>query len=156
MVWSAARLAVEGTISVGELVAVFGYAAVLVIPVSSFIESAVDISRALVAARRVTGFLSLTRDDDSREAPVPTDGEIIDSVSGVGASAGRFTVIATARQADAVALVDRLGGFQPGATWNGRPVVEVDPTALREHVLVADNDADLFAGTFAERGRRSA
>ena len=61
--WLAARLAVEGTISIGNLVAVFGYAAVLVVPVSAFIEGAVDISRALVAGRRVTDFLCLTRDD---------------------------------------------------------------------------------------------
>lgn len=56
VVWLAARLAVTGEISVGELVAVFGYAAVLVVPVSNFIEGAVDINRALVASRRVTDF----------------------------------------------------------------------------------------------------
>ena len=150
VVWLAARLAVEGTISVGELVAVFGYAAVLVVPVSSFIEGAVDISRALVSGRRVTDFLSLQRDDDTRTATVPTDGDIIDSVSGLAVPAGKFTVIATARQADAVAVVDRLGGFRPGATWDGRPVVEMDPMALRRHLLIADNDAALFAGTLAE------
>jgi len=156
VVWLAARLAVEGTITVGELVAVYGYAAVLVVPVSSFIEGAVDISRALVAGRRVTDFLSLLRDDDAGTAPVPADGDLIDTDSGVWAQAGKFTVIATARQNDAAALVDRLGGLRPGATWNGQPVIEVDPTVLREHLLVADNDADLFAGTLAEvvSGRR--
>lgn len=61
-----------------------------------------------------------------------------------------FTAIATARQADAVALVDRLGGFRPGALWNGQSIDEVDPTRLREHLLVADNDADLFAGSLAD------
>ena len=45
VVWLAARLAVEGAITVGALVAVFGYAAVLVVPVTTFIEGAVDISR---------------------------------------------------------------------------------------------------------------
>jgi len=156
IVWLAARLAVEGTITVGELVAVYGYAAVLVVPVSSFIEGAVDISRALVAGRRVTDFLSLQRDDDAGTGPVPADGDLFDTVSGVWAQAGKFTVIATARQNDAAALVDRLGGLRPGATWNGQPVIEVDATVLREHLLVADNDADLFAGALAEvvSGRR--
>jgi ABC-type multidrug transport system fused ATPase/permease subunit len=149
IVWLAARLAVEGTITVGELVAVYGYAAVLVVPVSSFIEGAVDISRALVAGRRVTDFLSLQRDDDAGTGPVPADGDLIDTVSGVWAPTSKFTVIATARQNDAAALVDRLGGLRPGATWNGQPVIEVDPTVLREHLLVADNDADLFSGTLA-------
>jgi ABC-type bacteriocin/lantibiotic exporter with double-glycine peptidase domain len=150
VVWSAARLAVEGTITIGELVAVFGYAAVLVVPVSNFIEGAVDISRALVAGRRVTDFLSLQRDDDMATATVPAGGDIIDSVSGLKILAGTFTVVATTRQADAIALVDRLGGFQPGATWNGRPMTDMDPVVVREHVLVADNDAGLFAGTLAE------
>lgn len=150
VVWLAARLAVEGTISVGELVAVFGYSAVLVVPVSSFIESTVDISRALVAGRRVTDFLSLQRDDATRTGTVPTDGDLVDSISGVAVPAGRFTVVATARQADAVALIDRLGGLRAGAVWNGRPVDEMDPIVLREHLLVADNDADLFAGSLAE------
>ena len=146
----AARLAAEGAISVGQLVAVFGYAAVLVVPVSFLIEGAVDISRALVAGRRVTDFLSLQRNDEVRKAALPTDGDLIDSVSGVAAPAGMFTAIATARQADAVALVDRLGGFRPGALWNGQSIDEVDPTRLREHLLVADNDADLFAGSLAD------
>lgn len=150
VVWLAARLAAEGAISVGQLVAVFGYAAVLVVPVSFFIEGAVDISRALVAGRRVTDFLSLRRDDEARNAEPPPDGDLIDSVSGVVAPAGSFTAIATARQEDAVALVDRLGGFRSGAIWSGQPVVEMDSRTLRERVLVADNDADLFAGSLAE------
>lgn len=157
VVWVAARLAVEGTISVGELVAVFGYAAVLVVPVSSFIESAVDINHALVAARRVTDFLSLLRDDGGRTAAVPADHDITDFPSGVRIRAGRFTAIATARQADAVALVDRLSGFVPGATMNGQPLIEMDPTVLRETLLVADNNAAVFSGSLAEvvAGRHS-
>ncbi|CAM3483209.1 ABC transporter ATP-binding protein [Occultella aeris] len=150
VVWLAARLTVEGEISIGELVAVFGYAAVLVVPVSSFIEGAVDLSRALVAGRRVTDFLSLQRGDGVRARAVPADGDLIDSVTGLEVAAGAFTVIATSRQADAVALVDRLGGLRPGATWNGEPVAEMDPGELRRQLLVADNDAALFAGTVGE------
>lgn len=150
VVWLAARLASQGAISIGDLVAVFGYAAVLMVPVSSLIESSVDINRALVAGRRVTDFLSLKRDDEPLKASVPTYGDIVDSVSGLQIPAGKFTVIAMARQADAVALVDRLAGFRPGATWNGQPVDAIDPVALREQLLVADNDAYLFAGSLAK------
>ena len=114
VVWLAARLAVQGEISVGELVAVFGYAAILVVPVSSFIEGAVDLSRALVAGRRVTEFLAVQRGDDEATGPVPATGHLVDTVTGLEVEAGTFTVIAAARQADAVALVDRLGGLRPG------------------------------------------
>ena len=47
----------RATITVGELVAVYGYVAVLVVPVSFFIEGGYDISRGLVAARQVIRFL---------------------------------------------------------------------------------------------------
>lgn len=149
VVWLAARLAAEGTITVGELVAVYGYAAVLVIPVTSFIEGAVDVSRALVAARRVIAFLALSR-DESAATPVPEDGELLDSVSGLRVAPGEFTAVATARQADAVALVDRLGGYSSGATLNGQPLADLDRAGLRERVLVADNDAALFSASLEE------
>jgi len=151
VVWLAARLAAEGAITVGSLVAVFGYAAVLVVPVTTFVESAVDISRALVAARRVTDFLSRQREDDQAVGAVPDGGgDLTDTVTGLTIPAGTFTVVATARQIDAVALVDRLGGFEAGATWGGLPITDLDPVAVRTVAVVADNDADLFAGTLAE------
>ncbi len=43
----------------GELVAVDGHAAALVVPVSFFIEGGYDLTRGLVAARRVVRFLAL-------------------------------------------------------------------------------------------------
>ncbi|TDD14854.1 ABC transporter transmembrane domain-containing protein, partial [Nonomuraea diastatica] len=57
--WLAARMAAQGDITAGELVAVYGYAAVLVVPVSFFIEGGYGVSRGLVAARRVVRFLTL-------------------------------------------------------------------------------------------------
>lgn len=148
VVWLAARLAVEGSITVGELVAVYGYVAVLVVPVSSFIEGAVDLSQALVAARRVTDFLAFRRDDTGAAWRAGED--LVDEVSGLRVTPGRFAAVAVARQVDAVALVDRLGGFERGATWAGHPVADLDPAWLRDQVVVADNDAELFAGSLAE------
>lgn len=57
--WIAARLAAQGAITIGELVSVYGYAAVLVLPVYFFIECGYELSRGVVAARRVVRFLSL-------------------------------------------------------------------------------------------------
>lgn len=53
VVWISARMAAAGTITVGQLVAVYGYVAVLVVPVSFFIEGAGDITRGVVSARPV-------------------------------------------------------------------------------------------------------
>ncbi|MFD8604363.1 VC0807 family protein [Streptomyces globisporus] len=149
VVWLAARLAVEGSITVGELVAVAGYAAVLAVPVASFIEGALDLSQALVAARRVTDFLDV-RPDSTGSAVPPGRGDLIDGASGLRIAPGTFAAVATAQHPDAVALVDRLGGFRPGATWAGQPTSELDPAQLHEQVLVADNDAALFAGSLAQ------
>ncbi len=149
VVWLAARLAAEGDLTVGELVAVYGYAAVLAVPVASFVENAVDLSQALVAARRVTDFLAVRRDSTGAAAP-PGEGALVDEVSGLRVTPGTFAAVATARHSDAAALVDRLGGLRPGATWAGQPVSDLDPGPLHEQVLVADNDADLFADSLAQ------
>ena len=50
--WLAARSAVRGDITVGELVAFYGYAAFLVTPLRTLTEALDKTTRALVAARR--------------------------------------------------------------------------------------------------------
>ncbi len=108
VVWLAARLAVEHSVTLGVLVAVYGYVAVLAVPVSSFIESAVGLSQALVAARRVTHFLAQERGDTKSVTLADEDDladeELLDEVSGVRVTPGRFHAVAVARQVDAVAL----------------------------------------------------
>ncbi|MGP3934972.1 ABC transporter transmembrane domain-containing protein [Nonomuraea sp. KM88] len=152
--WLAARMAARGDITAGELVAVYGYAAVLVVPVSSFIEGGYGLSRGLVAARRVVRFLGLEPAagviDDPVDPPAPMS-VLRDPVSGVEIAPGRLTALVSARPAEAAAVLDRLGGFAgPAATWGGIRLSDIDPARLRERILVADNEADLFAGTLRD------
>ncbi|SEG94303.1 ABC-type multidrug transport system, ATPase and permease component [Nonomuraea solani] len=146
--WLAARMAAQGDITTGELVAVYGYAAVLVVPVSFFVEGGYDLSRGLVAARRVVHLLNLTPETGGGDAPAPAaPAPLRDPESGVEIAPGRLTALVSARPADAVAVLDRLGGFTASAaTWGGIPLAGIDPARLRERILVADNEADLFAG----------
>ncbi|MEU1536841.1 ABC transporter ATP-binding protein [Actinacidiphila glaucinigra] len=157
--WLAARMAAEGSISVGDLVAVHGYVAVLVIPVALFIEGGADLARATVAARRVTRFLALRPEhaDDPERAPAapaaaPGAAAVLrDPGSGVKVRPGLLTALAATRPEDAVAVVDRLGGFAPAdTTWGDVRLDAVPVGALRDRILVADNEADLFAGTVRE------
>ncbi|MEU6327856.1 ABC transporter ATP-binding protein [Streptomyces sp. NPDC047049] len=159
--WPAARMAAQGTLTVGELVAVYGYAAALVLPVSFFIEGGYDLTRGLVAARRVVRFLAL--EPDGAEAAVATrDAPAVpsvlrDPVSGVEVVPGLLTALAAARPAESAAVVDRLGGFaDSAATWGTVRLDEIAARQLRDRILVADNEADLFAGTLREvvGGRR--
>ena len=150
--WLAARMAAEGAITIGELVAVYGYTAVLVIPVAFFIEGGADLSRALVAGRRVTQFLRLRPDDPpGTQPPPPEPAELHDPVSGVTVHPGRLTALAAARSADAAAVVDRLGRYGPTtATWNCQRMDGIAKSQVRDRILVADNEADLFAGPLRE------
>ncbi|RDG36842.1 ABC transporter transmembrane domain-containing protein [Streptomyces corynorhini] len=152
--WLAARLAAQGTISVGELVAVYGYVAVLTVPIWFFIEGGYDVSRGLVCTRRVLRFLDLEPELTDAEGVVGTaagagaGGVLRDPASGVEVAPGLFTALACARPADAAEIADRLGRFTASdATWGGVRLDGIALPVLRDRVLVADNEADLFAGS---------
>uniref|UniRef100_A0AAU3H836 ABC transporter ATP-binding protein/permease n=1 Tax=Streptomyces sp. NBC_01401 TaxID=2903854 RepID=A0AAU3H836_9ACTN len=170
--WLAARMAAEGTISVGELVAVYGYAAVLVVPVEAFIEAGYDLSRGLVAARRVVRFLDLEPESASASASESGSGSgsesasdgtgaavdgpgapatLCDPESGVEVAPGQLTALVSARPSESAAVVDRIGRFTgSAATWGRIRLDSIDLTQIRRRVLVADNEADLFAGPLRE------
>ncbi|MFF8477656.1 ABC transporter transmembrane domain-containing protein [Streptomyces sp. NPDC015414] len=150
--WLAARQAAEGGISVGELVSVYGYVAVLIVPVAFFIELTYQLNRGVVAARRVVGLLRMEPEPDEGALPAP-DGpaELCDPASGVRVPAGRLVALASARPADTAAVVDRLGRYgTTDATWGGVRLDEVPLAEVRSRILVADNEADLFAGPLGE------
>ena len=59
--WIGARFALSGQIDVGELVAFYGYAAFLVIPLRTAAEAVDKVTRALVGARRMLDVLAVER-----------------------------------------------------------------------------------------------
>lgn len=148
--WLAARMAAEGTITIGTLVAVYGYVAVLVVPVSNFIEGGYDLTRGLVAARRVVRMLDLKPavEDVATLRPAPDEpSNLHDADTGVELVPGRLTAIVSARPADSAAVVDRLGRYSASAaTWGGVPLAEIALAEVRSRIVVADNDADFFSG----------
>ncbi|WP_329267524.1 ABC transporter ATP-binding protein [Streptomyces pseudovenezuelae] len=150
--WLAARLAAEGDITVGELVAVYGYVAVLVGPVAFWVECGYQLSRGVVAARRVVRFLRLEplEDTGTRDAPAEPS-TLHDPESGVSILPGRLTALASAHPADSATVLDRLARYTPSrATWGGVPLDEIRLPRIRQHILLADHEADLFAGNLRE------
>jgi len=95
--WIVARMAVNGTITVPEMLAVYLYVTTLIVPVSFFMEGADAIPRALVSSQRVVDLLTLQRDADDA-------GEPLDVQRGV------LTVVVSANSALAREAVERLPG----------------------------------------------
>ncbi|MEU6777353.1 ABC transporter ATP-binding protein [Streptomyces sp. NPDC046759] len=150
--WLAARLTAQGSLTIGELVSVYGYVAVLIGPVAFFVQMAYDLNRGVVAARRVVRLLRLEPESDEGTLAAPGGpAELYDPASGVRVVPGRLTALAAARPAEAAAVVDRLGRFGPtDATWGGVRLDAVPLSDVRGRILVADNEAHLFAGALRE------
>ncbi|MEU0853384.1 ABC transporter ATP-binding protein [Streptomyces flaveolus] len=150
--WLGARLAARGEISVGELVSVYGYVVALGWPVAFLIEMSHQLSRGVVAARRVVAFLRLEAEPDEGTCDAPAEPSVLyDPASGVRVPPGRLTVLAGARPADAAAVIDRLGRYAPSdVTWGDIPLAGIPLAQVRERILVAEAEADLFAGTLRE------
>ncbi|MZF86495.1 ABC transporter ATP-binding protein [Streptomyces sp. SID5643] len=150
--WMAARLAARGDITVGQLVSVYGFVAMLVRPVSFWVECGYQISRGLVCARRVVGFLRLEPMADTGTRDAPAEPSVLyDPGSGVRIRPGRLTALVAEDPADATTLVDRLGRYAPSdVTWGGTRLEEIALNQVRAHIVVADHESDLFAGTLRD------
>ena len=149
VVWIGARFAVAGQISAGELVAFYGYAVFLMLPLRTATEFANKLIRARVAADRVLAVLRLQPEvvDPVDPAPEPTDDTLSDPVSGFVARPGRLTALVGEEPAESAALADRLGYVVPSdATLGGIPMSRLPRDVLRRRVLVSDTTATLFSG----------
>jgi len=159
--WLGARMTAQGRLSIGDLVAVYGFVAVLVVPVNELIESGSNLIQAMVASRRVIALWHIPEPPQGSGAATrpASAGTLCDPESGVQVPGGSFVGLVSERGADAVALVDRLGYFTPSAvTWDGQLLSALDPHAVHERILVADNEADIFPGSLRDvlRGRGAA
>ncbi len=149
--WLGARFALRGEIGVGELVAFYGYAAFLVIPLRTAAEAVDKITRALVGARRMLDVLAVEplASDPPDAAPEPPAGVALeDPRSGIVVEPGVLTGVVTARPDEAAALADRLGRFgdSDGATMGGVPLADLPVAAVRRRVVVSEPDPVLFSG----------
>ncbi|GHF52149.1 ABC transporter [Streptomyces mashuensis] len=147
--WIGARAALDGSVTPGELVAFYAYAAFLVEPLGIMTETADRFARAHVAARRAVTVLRLEPENQQEEqaGPLPAGpGELVDERSGLTVTPGTFLVV-VAPSTDGVRLADRLGGYTGDpVTYAGRPLTSVPPDEFRRRVLVVDNRSRLFRG----------
>jgi len=150
VVWVGARFAVQGQISAGELVAFYGYAAFLMIPLRTATEFANKWIRAFVAARRVIRVLAL-EPEVSAEAGTydepPAGAALIDVSSGLRVPTGQITAVVSDPPEDSAALADRLGRYAEGEVlWGGVPLEGLDREVVRRRIVVSDTASTLFSG----------
>ncbi len=149
VVWLGARLAVQGTISPGELVAFYGYAAFLMVPLRTATEFANKLIRGHVAAGRFCRLWAVQpalRDPDE-PVDLPARGTLVDHESGLVVPPGRLVALAADDPAVAAAVADRLGRYRAGTvTYGGVDLADVAIDAVRERVLVSDSAAAVFSG----------
>lgn len=151
--WLGARLALSGELTIGQLVAFYGYTAFLVLPLRTITEAAHKWTAARVASARVVTVLTLDRmfeEGDEDEAPAAASslgGEIIDPTTGLTVAPGQLTAVVTDDPDASEVLIDRLGRYRHSEVeLDGTPLEELPLLTIRERVLVQDKDPMILSG----------
>ncbi|MFD2011423.1 ABC transporter ATP-binding protein [Streptomyces narbonensis] len=165
-----AYLAMDGSISVGELVAAVGLAQFLLGPFQLLTYVNAEIAQGRASARRIAEVLASPVTVEGGDA-VPADaaaghlalrGVSLGALRGVDLDlpAGGLTGIVTRDPAAAADLLLCLAREKDPAEGtvelDGVPLTGLDPDALRRAVLVAHHDADLFESTLLDNVRSGA
>jgi ABC-type multidrug transport system fused ATPase/permease subunit len=150
------ELALGRRLSAGEVVAFFGYATFLMLPIGEMTTAVTRAMQAHVAAANIARLLSLEPDIAPGPAAVTMpdqgtqdteDGTLADPLSGLVIPPTGLTAVVCS-PADTMTLSDRLGHYvnEPAATYSGKPLAAVPLSEVRERILVTTADAHLFAG----------
>lgn len=153
VVWVGARLVVSGGITVGDLVAAYGYVAFLGIPMRMVTEGMRMLVGANVAAGHVVAFMRLERDPTAGAEPVSLPADLIlhDAASGLTAQPGLLTAVASRTPEEGAELAARCGRYAEGpVTLSGVPLATLPLEQIRDLILVTCNDDALFSGTLSE------
>ncbi|MHA6779794.1 ABC transporter ATP-binding protein [Pseudonocardia saturnea] len=158
------RLAAEGSISVGELVATVGLALFLQGPLAAAGWMTVEFAQARASATRIAAVLSAPPAVLAGRAAPPgpvhgglrLHGVVQGVLHGVDLAVAPGELLGIVAPSPAVArallacLARDLDPESGTVELDGVTLAELDPAAVRAAVLVAAHDADLFAGTLLE------
>ena len=152
LTWLGARFVLAGRIDAGDLVAFYGYAFFLVIPLRTATMTVERGTRALVGTRRILDVLGVPRDvpdDGSADAMPSTDAVLADASSGLVVRPGMFTALVSADPAETTALADRIGRFvdDSGVTLDGVRIVDLPLADVRRRIVVSETEPRLFTGS---------
>ena len=150
--WLGARLALQGELTVGQLVAFYGYTAFLVFPLRTVTEAAHKWTAARVASARVVRVLTLDRTfeeggEAGTDVAVPSTGQVVDPATGLVIAPRMITAVVTDDPDASDVLIDRLGRYRySDVVLDGTPLHDVPLPTIRERVLVQDKDPMILSG----------
>jgi ABC-type multidrug transport system fused ATPase/permease subunit len=154
--WIAAHYALHKAIRPGQLVTFYAYTSFLAVPLATLTEAADKIVRGHVAAGRVIAILRLkpwVADPEHPAADPGAGAALADPASGLRVTPGEMLGLAADDPAQAAELADRIGGYlnQPGPRLGTVQLTDLPVATVRTRILVATNDAHIFAGQLAEQ-----
>ena len=155
-----ALLTLEGQISIGQLIAVYGMSGFLARPLHTANHFAQISSRGFVAARKILNILrveSRLQDCDEQvtaaaEAALDTGADLVDDRSQLRIRPGEFTAIVCADPDLASAVASRLGRFddysedEAGVKWGDVALRELPLSRVRHEIVVSEAMPHLFSG----------
>lgn len=147
----AGHKAVQGDITIGELVAVVGLTQFLAEPLTMLGEISAFTARSLAAARRITDYLHAPRlvaAGDEVAPGAPTLALTLPGGGHLASEPGELLGIAVADPAEADAMMRVLAGEETGeVVLGGADAATLSTGERRSHLLVSPHHVDLFEGS---------
>ncbi|WP_426592967.1 ABC transporter ATP-binding protein [Cellulomonas sp. McL0617] len=158
LIWMGAHMAQEGTLTPGQLVATYGFAAFLAWPVQNATQMLQAASRAHIGAGKVIKVLRVVPSTGAEpgSALLPSPGvPLVDEVSGLVVEPGRVLALVSADPDETARIATRLGRFDDLAEretpvrLGGVLLADLDKDAVRSRIVVAEATPQLFSGPLA-------
>nr|WP_269328853.1 ABC transporter ATP-binding protein [Kineosporia babensis] len=164
------RLAMDGQITVGQLVSAVGLAQFLLEPMATFGAVFATLAAGRASAVRIAEFLNAppaVTGGSAAPASANPGAIVLNDLHGPGLNgvdlkidAGQFIGVLTTEPSAAATLCRCLGREldpeQGEVVLDGQSLRDLDPARLREVVLVCPHDPDLFTGTLTDNVLTSA
>jgi ABC-type multidrug transport system fused ATPase/permease subunit len=154
--WIAAHYALHKIITPGQLVTFYAYTSFLAVPLATLTEAADRIVRSHVAAGRVIAILRLRPEIEDPALPAaepPPGATLTDPESGLAVRPATLLALASDDPVAAAEVAERIAGYVPdrGPKLDEVPLADLPVASVRSRILVAVNDAHLFAGPLREQ-----
>ena len=142
---------INGNLQPGQLVAFFGYATFLTMPLRTAIECVISGTRALVGARKVIAILNIppvVSDEPGLAWPSSIE-RFSDRRTGISLARGTLAALVTETPDEATEVTDRLGWFTTDVedvTLDAVPITSYAIGDVRRHIVVSEIEPRLFSG----------